>query len=174
MQALQHQLLDYILPDEMGGTNAGIAAVGRTKEKCLLPLVVVGGAVPQLTAAVGAVEQLGEHTDNAGFRGPAAVLAKVLDEYEGFPVDDGGVRIRKHLQFLLGPVHPLLLLEGSAERAKIHRVTGVLLPVQDVCHGGGTPVVRERRWLYLAFHDDAVQILAGGQHAPSERSFLAI
>ena len=33
----------------MRGANVGITAVGGTKEKRLLPLVVVGGAVPQLT-----------------------------------------------------------------------------------------------------------------------------
>ena len=39
-------------------------------------LVVISGAIPQLTAAVGTIEQPGKHTDNAGFCGPAAVLAK--------------------------------------------------------------------------------------------------
>ena len=171
LQALQHQFLDYILPDEMGGTNTGIAAVGGTKEKCLLPLVVVGGAVPQLAAAVGTIEQPGKHTDNAGFCGPAAVLAEILDEGEGLPVDDGGVRIGKHLPFLLGPLQPLLLLEGSAERAEIHRVAGVLLPVQNSGHSGGTPVVRERRGLCWTFHAGAVQILAGGHHALGAQFF---
>ena len=77
----------------MGGTHIGIATVSGTEEKCLLPLVVVGGAIPHLTAAVGAVEHAGKHTHNARPRGPAAVLAEVLNEGKGFPVDDGGVGI---------------------------------------------------------------------------------
>ena len=40
----------------------------------------------------GVTKQPRKHTDNAGFRRPAAVLAEVLDEREGLPVDEGGVR----------------------------------------------------------------------------------
>ena len=119
----------------------------------------------------GVTKQPGKHTDNAGFRRPAAVLAEVLDEREGLTVDEGGGGIGKHLPHLLGPVQPLLLLEGSAERAEIHRVAGVLLPVQDVRYGGGAPVVRERWGIYRAFHADAV---LAGVITPSECSFLAI
>lgn len=60
--------------------------ISGTKEKCLFTLVVISGAIPQLTAAVDAIVQPRKHTDNAGFRGPAAVLAEILNEGEGFPV----------------------------------------------------------------------------------------
>ena len=86
----------------MGGADIGIAAVSGTEEKCLLPLVVVGGAVPQLTATVGAIEKPGEHTDNARSRGPAAVLAEILNQGKGFSVNDGGVGVGEYLPFLLG------------------------------------------------------------------------
>ena len=111
------------------GADIGIAAVGGTEEKCLLPLVVVGGAVTQLAPTVGAVEKSGEHTHNARPRGPAAVLAEVLNKGKGFPVNDGGVGVREDFPFLLGFVQPLLLLKGLAERAKIHCIAHIFLAV---------------------------------------------
>ena len=62
--------------DEMSGANVRIAVVGGTREKRLLPLVIVGGAVFQPTAAIGTVEKPGEHTHSSRPCGPAAVLAE--------------------------------------------------------------------------------------------------
>ena len=113
----------------MGGADIGIAAVGGTEEKRLLPLVVVGGAVSQLTATVGTVEKPGEHTDNARPCGPAAVLAEVLNKSKSLPVNDGRVGAREDFPFLLGLVQPLFLLKRLAERTKIYCVAHIFLPV---------------------------------------------
>ena len=78
-----NELVDN-LPDEVSGTHIGIAAIGRTEEKHLLPLVVVGGAATQLTAIVGTVGKPGKHAHNARSRGPAAVPAEVLNGGKGF------------------------------------------------------------------------------------------
>ena len=151
----------------MGGTDIGIAAVGGTEEKRLLPLVVVGGAVPQLTAAVGAVEKPGEHTHDACPCGPAAVLAEGLNKGESLPVNDSGVGIGEDFPFLLRLFKTFLQLEGLPVRTEIHRVSGVLLPVQNVRNSSGTPVMRVCRGLGGALYANAIQILAWGHHAVS-------
>ena len=79
----------------MGGTDLGILAVGGAEELRLLSLVVVGDTVIQFLPAIGAVQQSRKWTDNAAFRGPAAVLAKLLHQGKGFPADDGGMGMIK-------------------------------------------------------------------------------
>ena len=69
-----------------GGTNTCPSLA-----KVLTDGLVVGDTVIQLLSAIGAVEQTRKGTDDAAFRGPAAVLAKLLHQGEGFPVDDGGM-----------------------------------------------------------------------------------
>lgn len=79
--------------DEMSGANVRIAVVGGTREKRLLPLVIVGGAVFQPTAAIGTVEKPGEHTYDARPIWSAAMLAEILNKSKGLPVDDRGVGV---------------------------------------------------------------------------------
>ena len=62
----------------MSGANLGVLAIGGTEEVRLLPFVVVGDTVIQLLSAISAVQQTRKGTDNTAFRGPAAVLAKLL------------------------------------------------------------------------------------------------
>ena len=111
----------------MGGADIGIAAVGGTEEKRLLPLVVVGGTVSQLAPTVSAIEKPREHTHSARPCGPAAVLAEVLNKSKSLPVNDGRVGVREDFPFLLGLVQPLFLLKGLAERTKIYCVAHILL-----------------------------------------------
>ena len=149
----------------MGGANIGITAVGRTEEKRLLPLVVVGGAVSQLAPAVGAVEQPGEHTHNACPCGPAAVLAEGLDKGKGFPINDGGVGVRKYFPILLRPVQLLFLLERLAAGTEIDSIAYILLPVQNARHCAGTPVTGVCRRFGRTIDTHALKILAGSHHA---------
>ena len=75
--------------------TVGGAAEVRTLSDSAFECVVV-----QFFSAVGTEQQPGEHTDNAPFCGSAAVLAKILNKGKGFPVNDGGVGVRKHFPFL--------------------------------------------------------------------------
>ena len=94
-----------------------------------MPFIIVGGAVPQLSTAVGTVEQAGEHTHDAGPGGPAAVLAKVLDKGKCLPVNDSGMGVGEHFPFLLRPVQLRLLLERLPESTEVHCIAHVFLPV---------------------------------------------
>ena len=78
LHTLQNDLLHHFLTDIVGRTDLGVLAIGGTEEVRLLPFVVVGDTVIQLLSAISAVQQTRKGTDNAAFRGPAAVLAKLL------------------------------------------------------------------------------------------------
>jgi len=140
-------LLHHFLADIVGGTDLGILAVGGAEEIRLLSLIVVGDTVIQLLSAIGAVQQSRKGTDNAAFRGPAAVLAKLLHQGEGFPVDDGRMGILEDLPFLRRTLDFLLVLEGLGGAAEVHRIAAVFLFAEDVRHGGRTPVVGHSRRL---------------------------
>ena len=111
----------------MGRADLGVLAVGGAEEIRLLSLVVVGDTVIQLLSTIGAVQQTRKGTDDAAFRGPAAVLAKLLHQGEGFPVDDGGMRVLEDLPFLRRTLDFLLVLEGLGGTAEIYRIATVFL-----------------------------------------------
>ena len=69
------------------------------------------------------------------------MLAKLLHQGEGFPVDDGGMGILEDLPFLRRALNFLFVLEGLGGAAKIHRITAVFLFAEDVSNCGRTPVV---------------------------------
>ena len=134
LHTLQHQLKDDFFTDEMGRTAFRCFAVGGTKEKRLLPLVIVGGSIIQLFAAVGTVEEAGEGTDDPGFGRSAPVLSKLLHQLERLPVDDCRVGIREHLPFLLRSVDLLLVLEGTGRIPEVDCVAAVFLLRENICH----------------------------------------
>ena len=131
----------------MGRADFGVLAIGGAEEIRLLSLVVVGDTVIQLLSTIGAVQQTRKGTDDAAFRGPAAVLAKLLHQGEGFPVDDGGMRVLEDLPFLRRTLDFLLVLEGLGGAAEVHRIAAVFLFAEDVRHSGRTPVVGHSRRL---------------------------
>ena len=113
----------------------------------MLPLIVVGDTVIQLLSAIGAVQQSRKGTDDAAFRGPAAVLAKLLHQGKGFPVDNSGMGILEDLPFLRRPLNFLFVLEGLGGAAEVHRIAAVFLLAEDVRHSGRAPVVGHGRRL---------------------------
>ena len=131
----------------MGGADLGVLAIGGAEEICLLPLIVVGDTVIQLLSAIGAVQQSRKGTDDAAFRGPAAVLAKLLHQGKGFPVDNSGMGILEDLPFLRRPLNFLFVLEGLGGAAEVHRIAAVFLLAEDVRHSGRAPVVGHGRRL---------------------------
>ena len=78
LHTLQNDLLHYLFTDIVGRADFGVLAIGGAEEIRLLSFVVIGDAVIQLFSAIGAIQQSRKGTDNAAFRGPAAVLAKLL------------------------------------------------------------------------------------------------
>ena len=111
----------------MGGTDLGVLTVGGAEEIRLLPLVVVGNAVIQHFSAIGAVQQTRKGADDAAFRGPAAVLAKLLHQGKHLTVNDGGMRVLEDLPFLRRTLDFLLVLEGLGGTAEIYRIATVFL-----------------------------------------------
>lgn len=154
----------------MGRANLGVLAVRGAEEICLLSLVVVGDTVIQLLSAIGAVQQSRKGTDNAAFRGPAAVLAKLLHQGEGFPVDDGGMGIPEDLPFLRRALDFLLVLEGLGGAAEVHRITAVFLFAENVRYGGRAPVVGHGRRL-AAIPTDIAPVLRGCKDFSSFQAF---
>lgn len=75
------------------------------------------------------------------------MLAKILHQGEGFPVDDGGMRVLEDLPSLRRSVNFLLVLEGLGGAAEIHRIVAVFLLAEDIRHGGRAPVIRNSRQL---------------------------
>ena len=147
----------------MGRTNLGVLAIGGTEEVRLLPFVVVGDTVIQLLSAISAVQQARKGTDNAAFRGSAAVLAKLLHQGKGFSVDDSWMRILEDLPFLRRTLDFLLILEGLGGTAEIHRIAAVFLLTEDVRHGGRTPVVGHSR-RFTAIPADIAPMLRRCRH----------
>ena len=163
-------MLHHFLTDIVGRTNLGVLAIGGTEEVRLLPFVVVGDTVIQLLSAISAVQQSRKGTDNAAFRGPAAVLAKLLHQGEGFPVDDGRMGILEDLPFLRRTLNFLLVLEGFGGAAEIHRIAAVLLLAEDVRHSGRAPVVGHSGRL-AAIPADIAPMLRRRRHLGSFQPF---
>ena len=163
-------MLHHFLTDIVSRADLRVLAIGGAEEICLLPLVVVGDTVIQLLTAVGAVQQSRKGADNAAFRGPTAVFAKLLHQGEGFPVDDGRMGILEDLPFIRRALDFLLVLEGLGGAAKIHRIAAVFLLAENVRHGGRTPVVRYGGWL-AAIPADITPMLRGCRYLGSLQPF---
>ena len=69
------------------------------------------------------------------------MLAKLLHQGKGFPVDDGWMRVLEELPFLRWALDFLLVLEGLGGAAEVHRVTAVFLFAENVSNCGRAPVV---------------------------------
>ena len=55
------------------------------------------------------------------------MLAELLHQGKGFPVNDGGMGIPEDLPFLRRALDFLLILEGLGGAAEIHRIAAVFL-----------------------------------------------
>ena len=115
--------------------------------------------------AISTIEKPREHTYDAGTVWSAAVLTEVLDKGKGFPINDGGVGVRKYFPILLRPVQLLFLLERLAAGTEIDSIAYILLPVQNARHCAGTPVTGMCRRFGWTIDTHALKILAGGHHA---------
>ena len=98
------------------------------------------------------------------------MLAKLLHQGEGFPVDDGGMRVLEDLPFLRRTLDFLLVLEGLGGATEIYRIAAVFLFTEDVSNCGRPPVVRYGGWL-AAIPADIAPMLRRRRHFGSFQSF---
>ena len=125
-QVLQHTFLQHHSADEVRFTGILAFLTGGGANKVILPrLVVVAGAVIQLSTAVRTARNAGEHVTLAGSRGTSLVLANLLHTGEGICVDDRLMGILEDMPFLRRILDLLLTLVGRLPRFEIDHVTEV-------------------------------------------------
>ena len=98
------------------------------------------------------------------------MLAKLLHQGEGFPVDDGGMRVLEDLPFLRRTLDFLFVLEGLSGAAEVYCIAAVLLLAEYIRHGGRTPVVGHSGRL-AAIPADIAPMLGRCRHLGSLQPF---
>ena len=127
-------------PDEVRRTASCVAAVVGTDEVILPLLKVVGGAVPHLRPAVGAVDHAGKQAALARFRPAMALPTDFLHLVKHFLPDDRrmGIIENRPLVRRRFPLFPVP--DGVGVGLEVDRAACVLPPFQYMDNGVGIPM----------------------------------
>ena len=153
LDVVQHQTLQNRLSDVVCAALLLVLPVEGTIEESILRLVVVGGTVIHLCAAVGAIHQTGEHAGSSAAGHAVALLADLLHLFKHIVLDDALMGVREH-GLIFQRVSPLFFVpDGIGEGLEIHRAAGVLPAFQNFDHRAVRPftgIFRQRVSRFLS------------------------
>ena len=153
LDVVQHQTLQNRLSDVVCAALLLVLPVEGTIEESILRLVVVGGTVIHLCAAVGAIHQTGEHAGSSAAGHAVALLADLLHLFKHIVLNDALMGVREH-GLIFQRVSPLFFVpDGIGEGLEIHRAAGVLPAFQNFDHRAVRPftgIFRQRVSRFLS------------------------
>ena len=153
LDVVQHQTLQNRLSDVVCAALLLVLPVEGTIEESILRLVVVGGTVIHLCAAVGVIHQTGEHAGSSAAGHAVALLADLLHLFKHIVLDDALMGVREH-GLIFQRVSPLFFVpDGIGEGLEIHRAAGVLPAFQNFDHRAVRPftgIFRQRVSCFLS------------------------
>ena len=153
LDVVQHQTLQNRLSDVVCAALLLVLPVEGTIEESILRLVVVGGTVIHLCAAVGAIHQTGEHAGSSAAGHAVALLADLLHLFKHIVLDDALMGVREH-GLIFQRFSPLFFVpDGIGEGLEIHRAAGVLPAFQNFDHRAVRPftgIFRQRVSRFLS------------------------
>ncbi len=139
LDVVQHQALQNGFSNVVGAAFLLVLPVEGTVEESILRLVIVGGTVIHLCAAVRAIHQTGEHTGPSATGHAVTLLANLLDLFKHIILNDSLMGVWEH-GLIFQWVFPLLfVLDGIGEGLEIHRAAGVLPAFQNFDHRAVRP-----------------------------------